>query len=60
MDPGIVYSQESVDQLEMLSLSYIEWIGFSQVKRNKVYEGSKQLVFRYECRNTRKLQIAGR
>ena len=34
MGPGIVYSQESVDQLE--------FIGFSQVKRNKVYDGFKQ------------------
>ena len=59
MDPGIGYSQESVDQLETQTLDYLIYIGFSQLKINKVYEGSKQLVFRYECRNTKKLQKAG-
>ena len=60
MDPGIGYSQESVDQLEMLTLGYLEYIGFSQVKKNKVYEGAKQLAFWYECRNAKKLRNAGR
>ena len=38
MDPGIRYSQDSVDKLEMFTLGYLEYIGFSQVKINKVYE----------------------
>ena len=60
MDQGIGYSQESVDQLEMLTLGYLEWIDFSQIKKNKVYEGTKQLTIWYECRNAKKLRNAGK
>ncbi len=52
MDQGIGYSPESVDQLEMLTLGYLEWIGFSQIKKNRVYEAVGILVRMPKCQKT--------